>query len=169
MWKPAQLLQLQCSAERWTAVIGVAESLLREDSPSASVRWANASWTRRAALRRPELARKGLERASGTRGDQPAVVELLAALVRGESSEKQAQAELMLRYLSARDPAEKRFEQLRRIGQLLLDAGDSERALAALTQAWEIKPDDMVTVLFIADAQILRAASRRPRTCSRRR
>ncbi|MFT3921222.1 MAG: tetratricopeptide repeat protein [Myxococcales bacterium] len=147
------LIELLGSAERWTAVIGVAESLLREDEPEVLPAVSERLVIAARALGRPELARKGLERALERAPEQLQLVDLLSELY-AELSEKQALAELMLRYLSPQDPAEKRFEQLRRIGQLLLDAGDSERALAALTQAWELKPDDMVTVLFIADAQI---------------
>jgi tetratricopeptide (TPR) repeat protein len=71
-----------------------------------------------------------------------------------EIGEKRGLADLMLRYMNQQDAPEKRFEQLRRIGQLFLDAGDSESAMKALLQAFEIKPDDVPTVLFIADAYI---------------
>ncbi len=147
------LLQLLVTAERWTAVIGVAESLLREDQPEVLGAIGERLLLAGRALGRPELARKGLERALERAADQGRLVELLSELYE-ELSEKQALAELLLRALSPEDRPEKRFEQLRRIGQLLLDAGDTERALWALTQAWELKPDDNVTVLFIADAQI---------------
>jgi tetratricopeptide (TPR) repeat protein len=43
---------------------------------------------------------------------------------------------------------------MRRIGQLLLDAGDSEAALQWLIRASQLRPDDIPTVLFIADAHI---------------
>jgi tetratricopeptide (TPR) repeat protein len=80
-------------------------------------------------------------------------VALLARLYE-ELDDKRALASLLGQHLSSGGPAEKRAEELRRIGQLLLAAGDVEAALEPLTQALSLKPDDVPTVLFIADAHI---------------
>jgi tetratricopeptide (TPR) repeat protein len=147
------LLQLLTAAQRWDHVIKVADALLGSDDPQVLAPIAERLVAAARGVGQPGLARKGLEKALERDPKQLRIVQLLLDIYQ-ETGEKRALAELMMRYMSPNDPPEKRFEALRRVGQLLLDAGDVEGALRPLTQAFEIKPDDVPTVLFIADAHI---------------
>jgi tetratricopeptide (TPR) repeat protein len=147
------LLELLTVAQRWNDVIKVADALIGNDDPQVLVRIAERLVAAAKALGQPLAARAGLEKALARDAKQLRIVQLLIDLYQ-EVGDKRVLADLMVRYMSPNDPPEKRFEQLRRVGQLLLDAGDVEAALKPLTQAFEIKPDDVPTVLFIADAHI---------------
>jgi tetratricopeptide (TPR) repeat protein len=104
----------------------------------------------------PEAARRGLVAAVARAPKNQNLVELLGQLYE-QIDDKRALAALLSEHLSSHGPAEKRAEELRRIGQLLLGAGDIEAALDPLTKALALKPDDVPTVLFIADARIAAA------------
>ncbi len=147
------LLELLMVANRWTDVVKVAQALIKTDAPEVLPRISERLVAAARAVERPELARPGLEAALERSGRHPKVVALLVD-VYGEIGASRELAALLMQTLSREDPPEKRFEALRRIGQLLLDAGDVDGALTPLTQALEIRPDDVPTVLFIADAHI---------------
>lgn len=147
------LLELLTAAQRHSDVVRVAEGLIAVDTPEVLGRIAERLMAAAKALEKPELARQGLERALARDPNDGKVLALLSDLYQ-QIGAKRELAALMMRALSPQDPPEKRFESLRRIGQLLLDAGDVDGALKPLTQAFELKPDDTSTVLFIADAHI---------------
>jgi len=147
------LLELLTAAQRHADVVRVAEGLLAVDTPEVLGRISERLVAAARALARPELARAGLERALSREPKEPKVIALLSE-VYDQIGEKRELAALMMRTLSPQDSVEKRFESLRRIGQLLLDAGDVDGALKPLTAAFELRPDDTSTVLFIADAHI---------------
>jgi len=147
------LLELLTAAGRHLDAARVAEGLIAVDTVEALPRIAERLVTSARAIQKPQGARPGLERALARDPQEPKLIALLTDLY-NEIGEKRELAALMMRSLSPTDPVDKRFEALRRIGQLLLDAGDVDGALKPLTQASELKPDDTSTVLFIADAHI---------------
>ncbi len=147
------LLELLTAAGRHLDAARVAEGLVSVDTVEALPLIAERLVTSARAIQKPQGARPGLERALARDPQNPKLIALLSELYT-EIGEKRELAALMMRTLSPSDPVDRRFEALRRIGQLLLDAGDVEGALKPLTQASELKPDDISTVLFIADAHI---------------
>ena len=147
-----RLLALLHAADSHDAALHIAEQLIRNDEPATLVDTAKKLFGAAQALGNIELARSGLELAA-SRSPEPDLVQLLSQLYE-KAGDKRALAALLGRHLSKSGPAEKRAEALRRIGQLLLDAGDVEAALGPLAAALELKPDDVPTVLFIADAHI---------------
>lgn len=147
------LLELLTAAKRWADVVRVAEALIASDRVEILPQITERLLVAAKALGQPAAARAGLERALNRDASQAKLVTLLIDLY-NEIGEKRGLAELLMKTLPANAPADKRFETLRQIGQLLLDAGDVDAALKPLTQASELKPDDVPTVLFIADAHI---------------
>ncbi len=147
------LLELLTSVGRHSDVVKVSEALVSVDVPEVLPRICERLLTAARGLEKPQAARPGLERALARDPQNAKMLGLLAELYE-EIGEKRELAALLIRGLSPQDPVDKRFEALRRIGQLLLDAGDVDGALKPLTQAFELRPDDISTVLFIADAHI---------------
>jgi predicted Zn-dependent protease len=147
------LLDLLLSVRTFGPAIDVAESLLglvpvAELEPIAAQLLAAAR-----AEGDPEAARRGLVAAEKRAPQDPGLVQLLTQLYE-QIDDKRALAALLTEHLSTQGSAEMRAEELRRIGQLLLGAGDVEAALDPLAKALALKPDDVPTVLFIADARI---------------
>jgi tetratricopeptide (TPR) repeat protein len=151
-----RLLELLHNAGRFAPVIEVAEALLQLAPVEALAQVAERLFLAARGAHDFEGARRGMEVAVERSGGKPELVSLLSRLYE-ELGDKRALAALLSQHLSSSGPAEKRAEELRRIGQLLLAAGDVEAALAPLTSALALKPDDVPTVLFIADAHIAAA------------
>lgn len=147
------LLELTTSAKRWGDAMSIAEALCAQDEPDKLVPVAQRLVEASRALARPDLSRAGLERAVERAPAQPELLELLEELY-VELGDKRALAGLLAaRSEGERDP-ERRFEQLRKVGQLLVEAGDADAAMGYLQQALEVKPDDHPTVLAVTDAHI---------------
>ncbi len=148
-----ELLALTVAARRWGDALSLAESLCVQEEGDALGRAAERLVEAAQALGKLELARPALERALEREATQPTVVQLLEQLYL-ELGDKRAIAKLLaLQSESVREP-EKRFEQFRRVGQLLIDAGDAELAMTYLKKALEAKPDDLPTVISVADAHM---------------
>ena len=152
-------LELTSTAQRWGDALGLAEALCSLDEIHVLGHVSERLLEAGRGLGRPELARAGIERAYERAPELPELAELVEALYR-ELGDKQALARLLAgRISSERDP-ERRFEQLRRVAQLSLEVGDVDGAMGYLQEALEIKPDDLTTVMLVADAHI--AAGRTP-------
>jgi tetratricopeptide (TPR) repeat protein len=65
-----------------------------------------------------------------------------------------ALARLLARRIDDEADDAARFEQLRRVGQLLVEAGEAEEAMTYLSRALALKPDDFATMIAVADARI---------------
>jgi tetratricopeptide (TPR) repeat protein len=147
------LLELLFGAKRYAEAVGVAETLTRSAGAELLPATAERLFAAAQGLGNLTLARRGIELAATRVANDAKLVQLLSSLYE-QTGDKRALAAHLGRHLSKSGPADKRAEELRRIGQLLLDAGDVEAALGPLTSALELKPDDVPTVLFIADAHI---------------
>ncbi|HEY6882000.1 MAG TPA: tetratricopeptide repeat protein [Polyangiales bacterium] len=148
-----ELLALTIAARRWGDALAFAETLCVQEEGdalgSAAERLVEASQ----ALGKLELARPALERALEREPNQVTVVQLLEQLYL-ELGDKRAIAKLLALQSEREQEPEKRFEQFRRVGQLLVDAGDADSAMTYLKKALEAKPDDLPTVIAVADAHI---------------
>jgi tetratricopeptide (TPR) repeat protein len=148
-----ELLSLTVAARRWGDALALAESLCLQEEGEALGRAAERLVEAAQALGKLELARPALERALERESTQPTVVQLLEQLYL-ETGDKRAIARLLALQSEREHEPEKRFEQFRRVGQLLVDAGDAELAMTYLKKALEAKPDDLPTVISVADAHI---------------
>ncbi|HEX5659513.1 MAG TPA: tetratricopeptide repeat protein, partial [Polyangiales bacterium] len=148
-----ELLALTIAARRWGDALSLAESLCVQEEGEALGRAAERLVEAAQALGKLELARPALERALEREANQPTVVQLLEQLYL-ELGDKRAIAKLLALQSEREREPEKRFEQFRRVGQLLIDAGDAELAMTYLKKALEAKPDDLPTVISVADAHI---------------
>jgi tetratricopeptide (TPR) repeat protein len=147
------LLDLLFGAQRHADAVGVAEALMRSAGAELLPATAERLFAAAHGLGNLALARRGIELAATRVANDAKLVQLLSSLYE-QTGDKRALAAHLGRHLSKSGPADKRAEELRRIGQLLLDAGDVEGALGPLSSALELKPDDVPTVLFISDVHI---------------
>jgi tetratricopeptide (TPR) repeat protein len=147
------LLDLLFSAKRHADAVRVAEALMRSAGAELLPATAERLFAAAQGLGNLALARRGIELAATRVANDAKLVQLLSSLYE-QTGDKRALAAHLGKHLSKSGPADKRAEELRRIGQLLLDAGDVESALGPLASALELKPDDVPTVLFIADVHI---------------
>jgi tetratricopeptide (TPR) repeat protein len=152
-----ELLELTFKAQRWDSARVIAERLCGEDEPAALEQDAERLVAASRALGQLELARGGVERAL-LRGPSAALRGQLEELYL-ELGDKRALAGILAERSASEPDPERRFEQLRRVGQLLVEAGDADGAMVYLRQALEVKPDDLPTVLAVVDAHISAARS----------
>jgi tetratricopeptide (TPR) repeat protein len=147
------LMDVLLKAVRPEDVLRIGERLVELDDEAAIVETTRAIRDAARALGQPNAARVALERALQRFPGSNGVVQLLEDLY-AETADHRALASLLSNHMRNDQPPRVRFEQLRRIGKLLLDAGEVEAALAPLTSALELKQDDVPTVLLLADATI---------------
>jgi uncharacterized protein (TIGR02996 family) len=148
-----RLLASFAQSGRHEDVLRVGEQLLLVDDAAKVAATAQAVCEAARALGDVSRARAPVERALARHPGSAPLVALLEALYQ-ELKDPRALAALLASHLDPQAAPRARFEQLRRIGQLLIDAGDLAAAIAPLTTALELKPDDVATVLFLADAHI---------------
>jgi lipopolysaccharide biosynthesis regulator YciM len=148
-----ELLELTIQAKRWGDALVLGESLCVQEDGEGLGRAVDRLVEAAHALGRLELARPALERALEREPNQPRVVQLLEQLYL-QLGDKRAIAKLLAVQSEREREPEKRFEQFRRVGQLLVDAGDADSAMTYLKKALEAKPDDLPTVISVADAHI---------------
>lgn len=146
-------LAMASQVERWDDVVEIAETLCAEDDvamlPEITERLVEAT----RALGRSDLAKVALERAYERAPGESRILAQLEVLYR-ELGDKAAQARLLAVQLDREHDPERQFDQLRRVGQLLVEAGDADGAMEYLTRALEKKPDDLTTVVAVVDAHI---------------
>ncbi|MDB4976496.1 MAG: Membrane protein in colicin uptake-like protein, partial [Myxococcaceae bacterium] len=147
------LLELTSAEQLWSAAARLAEQLTEVEEPDALGGVAARLVEAGHALSDRGLARAGLERAHQRAPNDPAISLLLEQLY-VELGDKRALAGLLAARSAEEGDPERRFEQLRKVGQLLVEAGDADGAMRYLRQALEVKPDDLPTVLAVVDAHI---------------
>ena len=147
------LLALSSAEQSWEEVVRLAELLIEEEEPRALAPVAEQLTTACRELGQPTLARPGLEKALARAVADTTIQQLLEELYRAEGDKRALAGLLAARSERETDP-ERRFEQLRKVGQLLVEAGDTDGAMHYLKQALEVKADDLPTVLAVVDAHI---------------
>lgn len=146
-----RLREVDTAAERWSDVARHNQRLLEIETGSTQVEAALGLADACRRMGRPAEARAGLERVYRAQPDAQPVREALKHLYEEVGALREL-AELVHEDAQrARDP-ESRFAAFRRAGDLMIQMGDAEGALAPLAEAAAIQPEDHDLVVLLADA-----------------
>lgn len=146
-----RLRSLETAAGNWDVVVKICARIIAISSGEGQVEAALALAAAATSAGKPADAKPGLEHARRKQPDDLRIREALRSIYEAMGAAGELAKLLVLDAEQETDPAE-RLTLLRRAADLLVETGEVEAALPALTQIVELAPGDLAATVALADA-----------------